>query len=438
MLRKGIGEDNVDYSQTITFPYKLIALTEEEIEPFQNMKPASLIYNQDFETPYLPTGFSLKLSLISNYGDPKYIGLTKMNLYDQCGNETLAKFNPKIIQLPNRIVLKTQNDNIEHCYLDPLNLISNSNSIGNNNFNNNHNVNQEYLLSSSNNKSSNMISSLIKTSGNSYKSNSNNNTANKFWITEFNDISKFEINNNPSRFNSINNFNNNNNNINYKNIENNLNMNFETLNDINNPNHLINNNNAYNPSLNTFSNFNNNENKQNLNISEYSNNQFIDKNNYLKTELNILYFIFDRPITIGFIEFINLQEKPERGIKEIEIALDENIIYKGNLKKFNVNSDKTTILFSSDNKITKLINLKTLNKANLKNGYVYKQISKPAVSLAQSEIDNNFNLNKMQTLNNKNNRIESHRNNFSPTFNMGNNINNVNNFSENENSQVYF
>ena len=65
VLRKGIGEENVDYAQTILFPYKFNNLNDEEIEPFLNNKPASLIYGQDFETPYLPTGFNLKINLRS-------------------------------------------------------------------------------------------------------------------------------------------------------------------------------------------------------------------------------------------------------------------------------------------------------------------------------------------------------------------------------------
>jgi len=249
VLRKGIGENNVDFSQKITFPYKMNQLTEEEIEPFQNIKPASLIYNQDFETPYLPTGFNLKLSLISNWGDPKYIGFSRITLYDQCGNEILAKNFPKIIQLPIKTELKTNQDNIESCYFNPINLIS----IGNNN--NNSNLNQEYLLSSANenNLSSNLISSLIKTSSNSFKTNSNNNNKpnyNKYWITEFKDISKYQINNNLNKFNSMTHFNSSNNNK--ENNENCENMNFETL---NNMKIKLNNNNS-NSNLNTFSNFN--------------------------------------------------------------------------------------------------------------------------------------------------------------------------------------
>ncbi len=186
-----------------------------------------------------------------------------------------------------------------------------------------------------------------------------------------------------------------------------------------------------NPSINTFSNFNNN---QNLNNSEYYSNNY---NNSTNQELNTLYFIFDKLISISFIEIFNLQDKPERGIKEVQIALDENIIYKGNLKKFHNNYEKTTILFSSDNKITKLINLKTLNKANLKNGYIYKQINKTISEC--SNIANNFsnNFDKISTAYNNNNNNMS-PNNFSPTFNINNNLsNNINNNnSENEFCQV--
>jgi len=418
VLRKGIGEDNVDYSQSIVFPYKLNHLTEDEIEPFQNIKPASLIYNQDFETPYLPTGFSLKLSLISNWGDFKYIGFNKINLYDQCGNDIFAKCTPKILQLPVKTNLKTNNDNIDAIHFDPENLILNNLGM---------NTNNEFSMSS-NNKTGNQGQNLVKSNSSSFKNNSTNNINKefyKYWITEFYDNSKYDTNNlNLSNLNSINNHTINKKENNENNIDN-SNINFDTLNNLN-----ANYNTLNDPNLNTFSNFNN----QNFNNSENSNFQ---NNNYICTDLNTLYFIFDKPITISYIEITNIQDKPERGIKEIQISLDENLIYKGNIKRFNSNSDKTTILFSSDNRITKLINLKTLNRANLKNGYIFKQIIKPN-SGQPNNIDNNKN-NKNNTCNYNSNKISTaynnanSSNNFSPTFNSNNNpSNNCNVIFDNE------
>jgi hypothetical protein len=392
-------------------------MTEEELEPFQDIKPASLIYTQDFETPYLPSGFNLKLSLISNWGDPDYIGFNKISIYDQNGFDILQKNTPRIIQLPVRNNSNTNNENIDQIYFDPENLIKSFFTSFSGNSNNINNSNQEYLLSSTN-KSNKLISNLNKTNSNPYK---NNNNFNKYWIADYNDISKID-----TRLNNFNNFSLLNYNSNSNN-ENNININFDTLDNKNsNTNNMVN-----NPSINTFSNFNNN---QNLNNSEYYSNNY---NNSTNQELNTLYFIFDKLISISFIEIFNLQDKPERGIKEVQIALDENIIYKGNLKKFHNNYEKTTILFSSDNKITKLINLKTLNKANLKNGYIYKQINKTISEC--SNIANNFsnNFDKISTAYNNNNNNMS-PNNFSPTFNINNNLsNNINNNnSENEFCQV--
>ena len=57
ILHKGIEDDLIDFSQEITFPYKNNSynnfFSNEEIEPFKQLKFASLLYYQNYETPYL-------------------------------------------------------------------------------------------------------------------------------------------------------------------------------------------------------------------------------------------------------------------------------------------------------------------------------------------------------------------------------------------------
>ena len=274
MLRKGIGEENVDYSQIIRLPSIIDKFTDEEMEPFINIKPAGLIYTQDFETPYLPIGFTLKINLISNWGDTKLIGMNKIFFYDQCGREIENSKISRILQIPENKLL--ENNSISNLNTTPDILIS---------------ENQKNNFSQDKN----------------------------FWVTDFIDISKYEGEN------------------------------------------------KLQPYMSTFSNFNMNEKK------------------ILNPQLNTLYFIFEKPVALSFIEIYNISEQPERGVKEIQILFEENIIFKGIIKKFCEKTNKTTILFSSDNKITKLIDLKSLNKINMKNIYLYKHELKKISAVDEGE-----------------------------------------------------
>ena len=81
-----------------------------------------------------------------------------------------------------------------------------------------------------------------------------------------------------------------------------------------------------------------------------------NKNTNLNNKPNCIYFIFDKPVSVSYIQIWNYSKKPERGVKEIHISCDDNLIYKGYLKK----KEETVILFTSDKMITKNINEKAL------------------------------------------------------------------------------
>ena len=89
ILHKGIEDDSIDFSQEIIFPYKNNSynnfFTNEEIEPFKQLKFASLLYYQNYETPYLPIGSILKLILLDNWGDKNFIAIDDVKIYDQLG-----------------------------------------------------------------------------------------------------------------------------------------------------------------------------------------------------------------------------------------------------------------------------------------------------------------------------------------------------------------
>ena len=97
VLHPGIGESGVDYSQDVIFPYtKHFTLTSNELEPYMQVKLASFLYEQCYETPYLPCGFVLRFSFVSNYGDRSEIGVDSIEVYDQLGRDVISKYRSKI------------------------------------------------------------------------------------------------------------------------------------------------------------------------------------------------------------------------------------------------------------------------------------------------------------------------------------------------------
>ena len=117
--------DNEDFGQEIFFPIKEI---ENEKELNNNsintkIKYASLLYKQCYETPYLPSGYYLKLVLISNYYKGiapieeldllKYtdIGFDKIEIYDEEGKNILKSIRYKIISNSEIFHNDDQNEN---------------------------------------------------------------------------------------------------------------------------------------------------------------------------------------------------------------------------------------------------------------------------------------------------------------------------------------
>ena len=100
VLSKGIGHKNVDYSQTIRFPLINYTYKEEELIPFKEFKPANLTFYQDYDPPYLPSGYIFKFSLISTWGDEMFIGIKKIEFYDQNGNSIINYLTPRVFAFP--------------------------------------------------------------------------------------------------------------------------------------------------------------------------------------------------------------------------------------------------------------------------------------------------------------------------------------------------
>jgi hypothetical protein len=281
ILRPGIAEDSMDYNQTILFPIVSFNFTDEELEPFRHIKSASLAYSQDYETPYLPTGFIISLKLISTWGDPNFIGLNGIEFFDQIGNSVFKYNNPRTISRP-----------------ELLNESSKNNTSNNDeNFINNLNIQS----------ASNLISKIP-------------------WITSYINTNLLYVE----------------------------------------PNVISCGNNNLDG---TFSNFNSNKNdKLNANQNE-------EGCDYVQKS-NAIYFIFDRPVSLSYIYIWNYTCNSKIGVKEIHIACDDNIIYKGYLKKAESQDNSkniTTLLFTSDINITKNIYENHLPDFSLKNKYKINQ-----------------------------------------------------------------
>jgi hypothetical protein len=68
------------------------------------------------------------------------------------------------------------------------------------------------------------------------------------------------------------------------------------------------------------------------------NNETYNDNNmwlcpFQKDTFNQIFLFFDKPIVISAIKFWNYSKTPSRGCFEIEISIDEVLIYKGYLNK---------------------------------------------------------------------------------------------------------
>lgn len=103
-LRKAPGAANSDFGQVFQLPF-VDMLGEEMKVGMSATKFASELVLQTYETPCMPTGYTVKLRLLSTWGDMHYIGLNGLEIFDQRGRRLLAQpcfsleANPPSIQI---------------------------------------------------------------------------------------------------------------------------------------------------------------------------------------------------------------------------------------------------------------------------------------------------------------------------------------------------
>ncbi|XP_016071721.1 PREDICTED: uncharacterized protein KIAA0556 homolog [Miniopterus natalensis] len=86
LIRKGPGNCHFDFAQEILFVDYLQASLLPP--PAQRLDTKSLERaSMDYEAPLMPCGFIFQFQLLTSWGDPYYIGLTGLELYDERGEK---------------------------------------------------------------------------------------------------------------------------------------------------------------------------------------------------------------------------------------------------------------------------------------------------------------------------------------------------------------
>ncbi|KAI5939981.1 Katanin-interacting protein [Manis javanica] len=86
LIRKGPGNCHFDFAQEILFVDYLQARLMPQ--PARRLDGKSLERaSMDYEAPLMPCGFIFQFQLLTSWGDPYYIGLTGLELYDEWGEK---------------------------------------------------------------------------------------------------------------------------------------------------------------------------------------------------------------------------------------------------------------------------------------------------------------------------------------------------------------
>lgn len=101
-VRKAPGHAEFNFGQIVKLPYTE-GWNDEQIFPLTSRIFASSIAAQDYETPYLPMGYHLKLRFFTTWGDQHYIGMNGIEVFDQLGQPLLLSVRHKVWANPSSV-----------------------------------------------------------------------------------------------------------------------------------------------------------------------------------------------------------------------------------------------------------------------------------------------------------------------------------------------
>ncbi|XP_072798923.1 katanin-interacting protein isoform X1 [Vicugna pacos] len=135
LIRKGPGNCHFDFAQEILFVDYLQARPLPQ--PAQRLDTKSLERaSMDYEAPLMPCGFIFQFQLLTSWGDPYYIGLTGLELYDERGEKirlsenNIAAFPDSVnslegvcgdVRTPDKLIDQVNDtDDGRHMWLAPI------------------------------------------------------------------------------------------------------------------------------------------------------------------------------------------------------------------------------------------------------------------------------------------------------------------------------